>query len=146
MAKVSDILAGKSDAVHRITETASVLEATRHMNNQRIGALLITDGADQVVGIFTERDVLRRVVAEQRDPAGTVVAKVMTTELVCCRPHTDLEEVRSLMKQQRIRHLPVIDDGGQLHGMISIGDVNAHFARDSAVQAHYMNEYILGRT
>ncbi len=146
MAQVMDILRMKGGSVYSASETTTVLDATRKMNESRIGALVVTSPSGQVSGMFTERDVLRRVVAEQRNPGGTILVNVMTTEVVCCNPDTDLEEVRSLMMQRRIRHIPVIDHAGQLEGMISIGDVNAHFASKAEVQIQYLNDMIYGRT
>ena len=145
MANVIDILRMKGGSVQSATETMNVLDATRRMNEARIGALVVLDMNGQVTGMFTERDVLRRVVSEERNPVSTTLAQVMTTEVVCCNPDTDLEEVRSLMMQRRIRHLPVVDRAGHLEGMISIGDVNAHFASKAEVQIHYLNEMIYGR-
>jgi CBS domain-containing protein len=95
--------------------------------------------------MFTERDVLTRVVAERRDPATTRVEEVMTAVVAYCRPETDVEEVSSVMQKWRIRHLPVCDDDGHLLGMVSIGDVNAWHARGQDATIHYLHEYIHGR-
>ncbi len=122
MASVQDILDIKGDAVHTIEEAATVLDATVRMNQQQVGALVVLAEADRVVGIFTERDVLRRIVADGRDPVTTDVASVMTDKVICCQPSTSLDDVQCLMRNQHIRHLPVIDDG-TLGGIVSIGDV-----------------------
>jgi len=118
MPTVRDILAEKGSQVHRIAATASVLEATRAMNDHQVGALVVMDGA-QIAGIFTERDVLRRVVAEERAPSAVRVGDVMTRNVVCCRPETDIDEASRIMRDRRVRHLPVADDRGQILGMIS---------------------------
>jgi CBS domain-containing protein len=144
MAVVKDILARKGSAVFTVSPEATVLEAARLMNEHRVGALLVT-ADDRVVGMFTERDVLRRIVAEDRAPARTPVAEVMTTEVLCCDPQTSLAEARSVMKNRRIRHLPVVEEGNRLLGLISIGDLNAHEARDQEVTIHYLEEYLYGR-
>lgn len=145
MAQVKDILDVKGGSVHSVSENTTVLDATRRMNDARIGALVVTDDNEGVAGIFTERDVLRRVVAEGRDPAGTVLAVVMTTQVACCQPDTPLDDVRALMTQKRIRHVPVVHETGKLAGLISIGDVNAHYANGAEVQIQYLHEYIYGR-
>lgn len=145
MAHVADILETKGTDVHTVDEQTTVLEATRLMNQARIGAMVVTDDRGSVVGIFTERDVLRRVVADQRDPATTTVGQVMTKDVVCCEATTAITDIQSLMKQQRVRHLPVVDGSGKLSGLISIGDVNAHLANGAQVQIQYLNEYIYGR-
>ena len=95
-----------------------VLEATIRMNLHKVGGLVVVDSQGRIIGIFTERDVLRRVVAERKDPATTPVAAAMTDRVICCQTTTSLEEVQCLMRNERIRHLPVIDDGrpGRLPG------------------------------
>jgi CBS domain-containing protein len=127
-----------------IGKDATVLEAALVMNEHRVGAVVVLDGG-QVAGMFTERDVLRRVVGERRDPVTTPVSAVMTTEVVCCTPETTVEEARVAMKDRRIRHLPVVDGGGRLQGLISIGDLNAHEATSQEQTIHLLNEYIYGR-
>lgn len=145
MSKVADILANKDGAVVTIGENETVLSATRTMNDHKIGALVVTDGEGHVVGMFTERDVLRRVVAEQQDPGGIVVARVMTSEVVVCEADMPLEDCRQLMRDRRIRHLPVVNAEGKLQGMVSIGDLNAQLANHHEIEIRYLSEYIHGR-
>lgn len=146
MATVQDLLAAKgSDEVISISKDATVLDAAKLMNTHKIGALVVTNDG-RVHGIFTERDVLRRVVAEKRDPDKTTIADVMTSEIACCRPETSIDEARTVMKNKRIRHLPVVGDDMQLHGMISIGDLNAHYANSQEVTIQFLHEYLYGRT
>ena len=144
MATVQEILSQKGAKVHTISPGASVLEATEKMNQARIGSLVVMDN-DQVVGIFTERDVLRRVVGEERRPSQILVGEVMTTDVVCCRPDMDIDEVGAVMREKRIRHVPVCSEEGQLNGLISIGDVNTHYTSSQQATIHYLNEYIYGR-
>ena len=124
MPTVSDVLAVKGNQVHSVSPQTTVLDTIRRMNQHKIGAVLVMHEG-QVAGMFTERDVLRRVIGEERNPATATVAEVMTEDVICCKPETDLDEISSIMKQKKIRHIPVCDDNGKLHGMISIGDVNA---------------------
>ena len=145
MSKVADILANKDGAVVTIGENETVLSATRTMNDHKIGALVVTDGEGHVVGMFTERDVLRRVVAEQQDPGGIVVARVMTSEVVVCEADMPLEDCRQLMRDRRIRHLPVVNAEGKLQGMVLIGDLNAQLANHHEIEIRYLSEYIHGR-
>ena len=144
MPTVRDILANKSSKVHTTHPGATVLEAISRMNEHGIGALVVTEG-ERVVGMFTERDVLRRVVGSERSPAETLVADVMTAEVVCTGPAEDLDEVRTVMKNRRIRHLPVCNAEGGLMGMISIGDLNAYDASNQEATIHFLNDYIYGR-
>ncbi len=143
MATVSDILAVKGSAVSLIEPEATIYEAAVKMNEGKIGSLAVLRD-DRLAGIITERDILQRVVAERRDPSTTTVGDVMTSEVVCCRPHTPLEEARGVLKNRRIRHLPVLDDEGNLRGMISIGDLNAHEAHSQERTIHLLHEYIYG--
>ena len=144
MATVNDILAIKGTRVLSIHPEATALEAAQLMNEHKIGALLVMND-ERVVGMFTERDILRRIVAEERSPSHTPVADVMTTEVACCRPETTIEEARGAMKNRRIRHLPVVNNDGDLLGLISIGDLNAYETHNHEVTIHILEEYIHGR-
>ena len=144
MPTVQDILNTKSSVVHCIEPGATVLDAIHKMNQHKLGALVVKSG-DQVVGMFTERDVLRRVASEMRNPVEVKVAQVMTSEVICCSPSDDLDEVSAIMSQRRIRHLPVCDAGGKLQGMISIGDLNAYNVSQQAAQIGFLSDYIYGR-
>ena len=144
MPMVSDVLAAKGGQVHSVSPATRVMEAIQKMNQHKIGAVLaVQDG--QVAGIFTERDVLRRVIGEQRSPSECTVAEVMTEDVICVRPETDLDDVASIMKQKKIRHIPVCGEGGSLHGMVSIGDLNAYHASNQEAHIHFLNDYIYGR-
>ena len=144
MPTVQDILVNKASVVHCIEPGATVLDAIHKMNQHKLGALVVKSG-DQVVGMFTERDVLRRVAGEMRNPAEVKVAQVMTSEVICCAPSDDLDEVSAIMSQRRIRHLPVCGGDGKLQGMISIGDLNAFNVSQQAAQIGFLSDYIYGR-
>lgn len=144
MAHVYDILAEKGHEVHSVDESTTVLDATRLMNRHRIGALLVMRG-ESLAGMFTERDVLTRVVGEHKDPAATPVGQAMTRQVLCCAPDTSILDARSVMRNKRIRHLPVVGQDGKIVGLISIGDLNAWSLADGEATIHYMSEYIYGR-
>ena len=122
----------------------TVLDAVSYMTERVIGAVPVLENGC-VVGMFTERDVLTRVVVQQKDPAKSSVSDVMTAEVAFCRPDDDLDNVAAMMRERRIRHLPVCDEDGQLRGLISIGDVNAWRAQGQDVTISYLHEYIYGR-
>ncbi|CAN5445048.1 CBS domain-containing protein [soil metagenome] len=144
MPTVADIISKKGSTVHSTTPDATVLDATNKMNQHKLGALVVmADGV--VAGMFTERDVLRRVVGEQRNPATTRVKDVMTSEVICCSPQTDMDDVSAIMQQKRVRHVPVCDEHGKLLGLVSIGDVNAYHVVHPEATIEYLNEYIYGR-
>jgi IMP dehydrogenase len=144
MPTVKEILARKGSQVLTVGTEATVLEAALLMNEHKIGSLVVVREG-QVVGMFTERDVLRRVVGEQREPGKTLVGEVMTSEVACCTPETKIEEARGAMKNRRIRHLPLVDDNGRLQGLISIGDLNAYEASNQEQTIYLLQEYMYGR-
>lgn len=116
-----DVLAEKGSQVYTISRRETVQAAVREMNDKGIGALLVLDH-DHPVGIFTERDVLRRVVDQGRDPGMTKVSAVMTTDLAIISPDTSVAAAMEMMTTGRVRHLPVVDEHG-IAGMVSIGDL-----------------------
>ena len=140
MDMVRDLLARKGTDIVAVAPGATVLEAARLMNARGTGSVLVLEGK-KLVGIFTERDVLRRVVAEQRDPSTTAVREVMTTSLITCKPETPVEECAGVMTQRRIRHLPVLGPDG-LCGLVTSGDVLAfQFAEQEATLKHLSNYF-----
>jgi CBS domain-containing protein len=144
MATVKDLLAVKGTQVHLVEPTASVLDAAQLMNEHRIGSLVVME-AGRVCGIISERDILQRVVAECRDPSRTLVHEVMTQEVICCTQQMPIDEARTVLKERRIRHLPVIDEAGTLLGLISIGDLNAHMTNSQERHIHFLERYIYGQ-
>ncbi|BCW99251.1 MAG: CBS domain-containing protein [Armatimonadota bacterium] len=137
-----DILAKKGHQVASAYTDQTVLDAAKLMNDRRIGCLVVTRG-ETVVGIFSERDILTRVVAEQRDPATTKVGEVMTTPCVVVTPDTELEQCQAIMSEKRIRHLPVVDEG-RLVGIISSGDIMASQKVELEAAVQMLHEYIYG--
>jgi len=142
MATVQSVLDRKGSQVVTIDVAETVLAAAKLMNERSIGGLVVLDGG-QVAGMFTERDILRRVVAAQRDPARTPVGDVMTTQVAFCRRDTLLDDCRAVMTERRIRHLPVMDDQC-VCGIVTIGDLTAHEVTDREATIQYLNEYIFG--
>lgn len=145
METISDILRGKSNSrLLTIDQRETTLAATHKMNDHSVGALIVTDG-DRMIGIFSERDLLRRVVGLHRNPATVRVRDVMTTDVICCTPDTTIDEARCVLKERRIRHLPVQNAEGEVVGMISMGDLNAYCVDHQEVELHYLHEYLHGR-
>jgi CBS domain-containing protein len=158
MATVADVLARKGKRVYCVSPVSTVIDAVQIMSKHRIGALVVTtsdsvnlsdscdaDASGRVVGMFTERDVLNRVVGEERAPRTTTVDEVMTANVAYCRPETELEDVGATMRERRIRHMPVVAANGRLEGLISIGDLNAWTADGQAIEITYLTDYIQGR-
>ena len=140
MAPVSKILEHKGSEVASITRDQTALDAARLMNDKRIGSLVVLEG-DKVIGIVTERDILRRLVACECDPSQTPVSKIMSSPVACCRPRTSIEECRGVMTEKRIRHLPVVEKG-RLQGIITSGDILAREIEESQNTIEYLHEYL----
>lgn len=140
MTTVKEILAEKGGDVVTMGADESVVKAARLMNERGIGGLVIIEGT-RMVGIFTERDILRRVVAEQRDPAATRIRDVMTAPVMTCRSAASIDELMSLVTSKRIRHIPVME-GDNLIGIVTSGDLLAHQVREQADTIEFLNSYV----
>jgi len=101
--------------------STTVMQAARHMHTQNASAVLVTEGDANLVGIFTERDAISRVLAAGRDPLATVLADVMTNNPETITPQHSATEVLRLMQEARVRHLPVVQDGKAI-GIVSRND------------------------
>lgn len=139
---LSDLLRHKGSHVSRVAPESTVQDAVRQMNRERVGALLVMVG-DTIVGIFTERDLLSRVVAEDRSPAKTRVGDVMTTEIVAVKPSRTVGEAMQIVSEKRVRHLPVVEDG-RLLGIISSGDLTRWTVAEKEGLIHSLMDYIQG--
>jgi len=140
MTQVSEILGNKGGDVLRIDADASVLEAVRQMVEANVGSLLVMDGGD-VGGIVTERDYLRRVAHEGPADDQVTVREIMSSPLVVVGPETEIDECMAVMTDRRIRHLPVVD-GGEVVGIVSIGDVVKFKSKQQSFEIRYLTDYI----
>jgi CBS domain-containing protein len=143
MPKVRDILARKGHAIVSVVPSTTVRAAAALMNERGVGGLLVVDESKQLLGVFTERDILRRVVVTGLDPETTLVADVQTTDVVTCLPDTGLDECSVIMTKRRIRHLPVAD-ADTVYGVITIGDVLAFRISEQESTIQYLNGYMFG--
>ncbi len=139
---IHDVLASKGGQVFTTTPRMNVRDAVRTMNEHGVGALLVCDG-NRVAGIFTERDVLRRVVDEGRAPGLTLVGHVMTRDVVCVPPILSVSDAMAMMLERHFRHLPVVDADGII-GMVSIGDLLRRVSRAQEQEIGQLQEYIVG--
>jgi CBS domain-containing protein len=120
--RISDVLSSKSgDQVVTITPDASVRDLLGLMAQHNIGAVVVSTDGRSVEGIVSERDVVRRLHENDQVLDGEVSA-IMTSDVRTCEPHTSVDELRVVMTERRIRHVPVVSNG-ELAGIISIGDV-----------------------
>jgi CBS domain-containing protein len=137
---IARVLESKGSSVETVSPDTTVLAAVRQMNERKIGALLVTERG-RPIGIFTERDVLVRVVAAGLDPEMTPVKEVMTQNPVVVRSEVTVNEAMRVSTGRRCRHLPVIDDGG-LRGLISIGDLTSWVVRHQQRTIDDLHDYM----
>ena len=138
MACIFDLI--RDQQTHRADSNHTVLEAARLMVEHNIGAVpVVADGV--LVGIFSERDLMKRVVVEGRDPATTLVREVMTERPLTVEPHTDMEECRQLMRRHGFRHIPVCE-GKTLRGLVSLRDIVLHDLSEKDDEVRMMRAYI----
>ena len=140
---IADLLRHKGTYVLTIEKNATVYEAIEKMEHSRVGSIIVLEGED-VVGIFTERDYLRRIVLKGRTSKTTRVHEVMSEELVVVDPSYSIQECMAVMTERKLRHLPVIDDG-KLAGIVSIGDLVKTISDDAQARVHYLTDYIMGK-
>ena len=119
MRTMSDIVRDQNPLM--LPPDATVMQAARHMRERRVGAVLVTEGDCVLVGIFTGRDAVSRVVAEGKDPATTTLGQVMTYNPDTMTPSHSAIEAPRLMQDSRCRHLPIVHDG-KVVGIVSRGD------------------------
>lgn len=143
MPSVHDILLRKGTDVVSCPPSTSVRQAAGLMNERGVGGLLIVDSNKKLLGVFTERDILRRVIVKGLDPELTTVADVQTTSVVTCLPETSLEECSAIMTAKRIRHLPVADEK-TVYGVVTIGDILAYRVSEQQSTIEYLNSYMFG--
>jgi CBS domain-containing protein len=134
---------GGGNLTHSIAPTITVVAAVDILNQAKIGSVLVMDQG-RLVGIFTERDVLRRVVGSRRDPATTQVSDVMTRELVVMRPTATVQDAMRVISERRIRHVPVVEQGKVL-GVISQGDLNHWLVRNQQAEVEQLVDFVTGK-
>lgn len=137
------LLDNKPAGVFSVAPDTTVAAAVELINSRRVGAVLVMSGAE-LAGIFTERDVLRRVVGERRNPDTTRIGDVMTRELVVMRPTATVQDAMSVVAERRCRHLPIVEEGRVL-GVVSAGDLNHWLIRNREVDIQHLVEYISGK-
>jgi CBS domain-containing protein len=142
VARISEILRGKGTDVLKIDASATVFQALTKIVERNVGSILVTEN-DEVVGIMTERDYLRKIAIRGRTSHDTLVGEIMSSPLVYVTPETTIQESMAIMTDRRIRHLPVVEND-EVVGIVSIGDVVKFQSREQDFQIKYLTEYISG--
>jgi CBS domain-containing protein len=146
MQRVSDILKSKAKQLWTIIPEASVLDALKLMAEKEIGALMVVDKKDKVVGIMTERDYARKIVLKGKKSLDTRVKEIMTpsVKMYTVKPDTPVEDCMVLMTGKHIRHVPVFDKA-KFVGLISIGDVVKSTISEKDTLIDHLSNYIGGK-
>ena len=137
--KLKDLLAKKEKVVIQVESDCIIAAAARKMRDNKVGALMVMKN-DTLSGIFTERDLMSRVVAEGLDPEKVKVSEAMTSSIATVPLETPIREAANIMSQNRIRHLPVLEEG-KLYGVISVGDILAWKLREQEFTLHQLEDY-----
>jgi CBS domain-containing protein len=137
---ISQILKAKGRAVATARPDATLSEIISRLAQKRIGAIVIVGDAGEVVGIVSERDVIRRLGERGEAALKEPVSQSMTSSVISCQETSTLEEMMELMTQGRFRHVPVIEDGA-LVGIVSIGDIVKHHVAEVEMEVTAMRDY-----
>ena len=137
---IASVLRDKGAAVETVNADMTVHDAVRRLGEKRIGALpVVEDG--RIAGIISERDVIYRLRDHGPEMLGWPVARIMSTPAITASPDTEVLTALALMTQRRIRHLPVVE-GGEIRGIVSIGDLVKHRMERIEAEADAMRAYI----
>ena len=140
--RVKDVLADKGNEIVAVQRTDLIDEVVHVMNDKHIGAVVVMDG-ETVVGILTERDLLKKLLAEHKDPSIVQAGDIMTDQLVITTVDRTCEQCMMNMTSHSVRHLPVYD-GKEMVGMISMRDLTRRLVRDRTTEVNYLQDYISG--
>ncbi len=142
--KVTELLENKSAQVISIHQSQSVHEAVKKLVAHNIGAILVVNDDNKIVGIFTERDILKESARRSDKIKSTPVESVMTTDLIIGLPDDDVEYLMGIMTTNKIRHIPIME-GEKIKGMISIGDLVKAVLTHVNNENRYLKDYIMGK-
>jgi CBS domain-containing protein len=140
MRTVRKLLEAKAPEIYAIAPDAPVIDAIRLMAEKRIGAVLVMEGT-RLAGILSERDYARKIVLQGRSSSDTAVRTIMTADVITVRPDDTTDHCMQLVTDKRIRHLPVIR-GGEVVGVVSIGDLVKAVIEDQQVELDQLQRYI----
>lgn len=138
---VEQLLSDKGREVISVQPHRTLAEAVRVLSERRIGAVAVMGADGALVGILSERDIIRALGAEGAGALDSAVSRVMTAKVVTCRPQTSVDELMEIMTTGRFRHVPVIENG-RVIGIVSIGDVVKHRVAAIEAESQAMRNYI----
>ena len=141
--KVKDILKNKGPEVFTISEDKNITDALKILVSNNIGVLLVLNNEAKITGIFSERDVVKSAFNNPDNFANILIRDIMSKNIIFVEPEDDIEYIESVMTNNHIRHLPVVDNK-VLVGLISIGDIVKSLRTNKESENKYLLEYISG--
>ncbi len=138
--RIADILRTKGSEVATVTETTTVTSFLNELTVHNIGAMVVMN-PDGVCGIVSERDVVRKLHHHGPDLLARPVGEIMTTDMVTCSPEDRIDDLAALMTNNRVRHIPVLENG-RLVGIVSLGDVVKHRMEELQAERQQLHDYI----
>jgi CBS domain-containing protein len=141
--RVRDLLGNNRGPVHTITPMGTVLEAMARLIEHKISCLPVLDEGDDLIGIVSDKDIFRLVFENRRGFEQVPVSDIMSTNLIVGLPDDDLNYIASVMTENRVRHIPIVD-GPRLIGLVSQGDIVKKQLRDTQFENRYLRAYIQG--
>ena len=142
MSTLKEILQRKGRNVITAPPTTTVFDAIRTMAQRNVGALLVVED-EELIGLFSERDYLRKIALKFRSSRKTAISEVMSSPVLCAKLDDDLEDCMAMMTKHHFRHLPILD-GDALCGIISIGDVIKYLLEEKKQELEQLSSYIAG--
>lgn len=141
---VNSILQTKGFSIPIVQSNSNVRDVLQRLEEEDVGALVVSDDGESLLGIISERDIVRGLRLTGDDVLDADVSEIMTRDVITCNLHDQVALVRAMMAQHRIRHIPVLDQG-KLKGFLSIRDVIQHRLDEVQAEADVMQGYISGR-
>lgn len=142
--KTKDVLADKGTKVTTVKETLLLADVVKIFLEDQIGSVVVVNDFDEVIGIVAPNDVLKAIQHHPEYITSITISEVMTRNIIVVTPDDDIDDLMTIMTQNRIRHLPVIDKG-ELTGLLSIGDVVKAKTTERDVEISYLTDYIEGK-
>jgi CBS domain-containing protein len=140
MVTIRDILNEKGQNVFSVTPETTVYEGLEKMSAHDVGSMLVMEG-EKLLGIFTERDYMKKIILQNKASKTTMIKEIMTTNPVCATPSDSVDNAMSIMTKQHCRHLPIIEQS-KIIGVVSIGDLVKKKISDMDATIKYLSDYI----
>ena len=142
--KVKDILDCKGSRVIFCDQENNVMEALAIYSANKVGSLIVVDAHEKILGIVSPRDVLLAVLADPSGFGNLRIKDVMTQDLIVATPNDKVSYIQALMTENRVRHIPIVEDG-ELRGLVSIGDIVKAQLTEKDVEIRYLKDYMEGK-